>query len=82
MKRKLLKKVKARYENRVKIYRLKALIDKQAELARLTGIPRSTLNNIENNKIFLSSYYALLISEALGCSISDLYLKKDGGNIE
>ena len=80
MDRKLLKKVRKRYKNRVKQCRLKALVETQADLARLTGISRSTLNNIENNKIFLSSYYGLLISEALGCSLSDLYERKDGGN--
>ena len=78
--RMLLKMVRNRYKNRVKQCRLKALVETQADLAKLTGISRSTLNNIENNKIFLSSYYGLLIAEALGCSLSDLYERKDGGN--
>ena len=77
MDRKLLKKVRNRYKNRVKQCRLKALVETQADLAKLTGISRSTLNNIENNKIFLSSYYGLIIAEALGCSLSDLYIRKD-----
>ena len=80
MDRLLLKKVRKRYKNRVKQCRLKALVETQADLAKLTGISRSTLNNIENNKIFLSSYYGLLIAEALGCSLSDLYERKDGGS--
>jgi len=78
--RKLLKNVRNRYKNRVKECRLSALVEKQADLAKLTGISRPTLNNIENNKIFLSSYYAILIAEALSCSISDLYVRKDGDN--
>ena len=82
MDRKILKKVQNRYKNRVKECRLAALIETQAELAKLTGIPRANLNNIENNKNFLSSYYALLIADALGCSISDLYVRKNSDNDE
>ena len=78
MERKLVNKVRRKYFNRVRQCRLKALVETQVDLARLTGIPRTTLNNIENNKTFLSSYYGLLIAEALGCSISDLYQRKDG----
>ena len=80
MDRKLLKKVRKRYKNRVKQCRLRALVETQADLSKLTGISRPTINNIENNKTFLSSYYGLIIAEALGCSLSDLYERKDGGN--
>jgi len=80
LERKLVKRVKESYRNRVRQCRLKALIRTQAELARLTGIPRGNINNIENDRLFLSSYYALLIAEVLGCSVSDLYQRKDGAD--
>jgi DNA-binding XRE family transcriptional regulator len=48
---------------------------KQEDLAKLTGISRSTINALENNRLFLSSPYALLIAEALGCGIGELYEK-------
>jgi DNA-binding XRE family transcriptional regulator len=53
------------------------MIAKQENLARMTGISRSTINAIENNRIFLSAPYALLIAEVLGCKIDDLYEKRN-----
>ena len=76
-KRKLLKEVTEKYENKVRACRLRALIAKQEELSRRTGIPRSTINAIENNRAFLSSPYALLIRDALGCSLDDLYERRN-----
>lgn len=73
-KRKLLSKAARQYRNRVRDCRLKALV---ADLANMTGISRSTINALENNRLFLSSPYALLISEALGCSLDDLYEKRN-----
>ncbi len=74
--RKLLRKVARQYRNRVKNCRLGALIDKQEDLANMTGISRSTINALENNRIFLSSPYALVIAEALNCRLDDLYEKQ------
>lgn len=76
-KRKLLMRVAKQYRGRVRECRLKAMIAKQEDLAKLTGISRSTVNAIENNRLFLSAPYALLIAEALGCSLDELYEKRD-----
>ena len=65
----------SRYRNRVRQCRLRALVAKQEDLARITGINRTTINALENNRLFLSSPYALIIAEALGCSLDDLYEK-------
>ena len=78
-KRKLLQDITERYRNRVRECRLTALVAKQEELSKKTGIPRSTINALENNRRFLSSHYALLIAEALDCSLDDLFEKTDSG---
>ncbi|MGC8576282.1 MAG: helix-turn-helix transcriptional regulator [Caldisericum sp.] len=70
--RKLLVKVAKQYHNRVGECRLRAMVAKQEDLAKMTGISRSTINALENNPLFLSSPYALLIAEALGCRLDDL----------
>lgn len=75
-KRKLLRKVAGQYRNRVRDCRMQAMIVKQEELATMTGISRSTISAIENNRIFLSSPYALIIAEALDCRLDDLYEKQ------
>lgn len=74
--RSLVPRVVARYRNRVQECRLGALCAKQGDLAKLTGIPRSTINALECNRLFLSSPYALLISEALNCTLDDLYERR------
>jgi len=71
--RKLVSKVHSQYRNRVQHCRLHAGIAKQETLARRTGIPRTTLSALETNRLFLSSSYALLIRDELGCSLDDLY---------
>ena len=76
-KRRVLASVARQYQNRVRECRLRALIAKQGELARLTGISRSTINALENNRLFLSSPYALLIAQSLGCTLDDLYEKRN-----
>lgn len=81
MKRKLLEQVATKYRNRVKECRLRGLVAKQEELSKMTGISRSTINALENNRLFLSSPYALLIAEALNCSLDDLFEKTDSGKI-
>ena len=62
-----------RYRNRVLQCRLAAGIGKQKDLAERTGIHRSTINALEQNELFLSSHYALLIAEVLGCTLDDLF---------
>lgn len=76
--RKLVWKVRGRYRNRVRECRLRAMVAKQVDLARMTGISRSTINALECNRLFLSSEYALRIREALGCSLDDLFEKRNG----
>jgi len=80
-KRKLLSKVARQYRNRVRECRLRAMIAKQEDLADRTGISRTTMNALENNRLFLSSAYALLIAEVLGCKLDELYEKRDGKNL-
>lgn len=43
------------------------------ELSELTGISKSTLNNIENGKVSPTIEQLEIIAKALGCRISDLY---------
>jgi DNA-binding XRE family transcriptional regulator len=76
---KLLTRVTRRYRNRVKECRLHATVAKQKELAALTGISRTTISALEGNRLFLSAPYALLIAEALGCKLDDLYEQREPG---
>ncbi len=76
-KRKLLLKVAKQYRNRVRTCRLRAMVASQEDLSKLTGINRSTVSALENNRLFLSSQYALLIAEALGCKLDDLFEKRE-----
>ena len=62
-------------KNRVRECRLRAMIASQAELARRTGICRTTICALENNRKPLSISYAILIRGAIGCSLDDLYEK-------
>ena len=43
------------------------------ELSKLTGISRSTLNNIENGKYSPKLEQLERIAKVLGCRMSDLY---------
>ncbi|MBU1023679.1 helix-turn-helix domain-containing protein [bacterium] len=65
------------YRNRVRECRLSALIPSQEELATRTGINRATICALENNRLFLSSRNALIISGVLGCSLDDLYQRRN-----
>ena len=65
--------MRSRYCNRVRECRLRGLIISEAELSRRTGIERTTLSALENNRRFLCIEHALLIREVLGCSLDDLY---------
>ena len=62
-----------RYRNRLRECRLRSLIATQVELALKTGIDRTTISALENNRLFLSIHYALRLREVLGCSLDDLY---------
>lgn len=64
---------KVSHRNRLRECRLLALIASQAELARRTGIHRTTICALENNRIPLSVSYAMLIRRVIGCSLDDLY---------
>jgi DNA-binding XRE family transcriptional regulator len=75
-----IQSTKNKYRSAVRRCRLKSEVVSQAELGRRTGIDRTTLSAIENNRMFLSIHYALLIKEALGCSLDDLYTKSDADN--
>lgn len=59
--------------NRVRECRLRALIVSQAELARLTGMCRTTVCAIEKNRINLTIVYAFRLKKVLKCSLDDLY---------
>ena len=72
----LVQRIVNQYRNRLRECRLKAMVSKQEDLSKMTGIHRSTLSAIENNRLFLSAPYALLIAEALGCSLDELYEKR------
>jgi len=74
--KKLVGRVTREYRNRVMHCRLRATIRTQQELAQKTGINRTTISALERNRIFLSSYHALLIAETLGCSLDDLYERR------
>ena len=74
----ILAQVKRKYRNRLRKCRLRAMIATQEELAKLTGIDRTTISAIENNRLFLSSSYALIFKEVLGCSLDDLFEQVDG----
>jgi len=78
-KRRLLDEIIWRYRNRVRECRLKAMVARQDDLAKMTGINHCTISGIENNRIFLSAAHALLIAEALGCKLDDLYEKLGQG---
>ena len=66
-------RIAVKYRNRIRECRLLALVARQQELAAMTGIPRTALSALENNRRPLSSNYALRIAAALKCSMDDLY---------
>ena len=74
----ILAQTKRKYRNRLRKCRLRAMIATQEELAKLTGIDRTTISAVENNRLFLSSPYALIFKEVLGCSLDDLFEQVDG----
>ncbi len=84
MARRISTAVADRYRPRVRECRLREMVSKQWDLARMTGINRNIINALENGLLFLSSTYALLIAEALGCSLDELFERRvpdDGGGL-
>ncbi len=65
-----------RYASSLRAARMQAGVRTQQELSELTGIPRQTINEIENGKAFLSIAIALRVREALECSLDDLYVRR------
>ena len=43
-------------------------------LSSMSGIPKSTINRIENNKTIPNIVQLILLAEALDCQIKDLYI--------
>lgn len=70
------------YRNRVRELRLRALIPSQAELARRSGICRTTICALEKNRSSLSIQYAFRLRKVLGCSLDDLYEELTGEGTE
>lgn len=48
----------------------------QGKLAEMTNINRATLSLLENNRLFLSSKNALVLRDALGCTMDELYERR------
>lgn len=59
-------------KNRIKEYRAKYNM-KQEDLARLTGVRRETIGNLENGKYNPSLVLAWNIAKAFGVSIEDIF---------
>jgi putative transcriptional regulator len=45
----------------------------QSQLAELVGVSRKTINTVENQVFVPSTVIALKLSQALGCSVHDLF---------
>jgi len=73
LRNKLFQETEGRYRNLLQKRRLRAEIPTQVELARRSGIDRTTISRLERNRLFLSIHYALHLKEILGCSLDDLY---------
>jgi DNA-binding XRE family transcriptional regulator len=67
--------MRTKYRNNVQLLRLKAGIAKQKTFAEKLGIKPQILCEIESNRRFLSSVYALRICEVLGCRMDELFEK-------
>ena len=58
---------------KLKVMRMKRLMS-QVELAEKAGVSRQTINEIENGcRKNVSSDTLVKLSEALGCSVSDIF---------
>ena len=61
-----------RLGNRLKDLRAKRGLT-QAELAVLAGVSRKTINTVENDVFVPSTMLALVLAEALGTRVEDLF---------
>lgn len=75
--RRISTEIKRNYENNVLTMRLKAGFAKQKLFAERIGISPTILCDIESNRQFLSSVYALRIAEVLDCKLDDLFGKRN-----
>ena len=73
---KLTNEIKRTFTNRVLELRLAAGYKRQKEFAADVGISPSIICDIESNRKFLSSVYALRMAEVLGCKLDDLFERK------
>ena len=63
------------YKNRLRECRMASRLT-QSELAQRTNLSQPMISAIENERMFLSSFDALLIANEIGCSLDDLYEKR------
>ncbi len=68
----------SRLKNRLRELRLRALIPSEAELARRSGICRTTICALEKNRITLSIENAFRLKRILGCTLDQLYEEMPG----
>jgi len=73
---KLTNETKRNYINKVLELRLAAGYKHQKDFAADVGIAPSIICDIESNRRFLSSVYALRIADVLGCRMDDLFQRK------
>ncbi len=59
-------------KNNIKVYRAKFNIT-QAELAKLIGVSRQTINAVEANKYVPSTVLALKMAAVFQCSVEDIF---------
>ena len=73
----ICQEIKRRYRNNVLRKRLEAGYKTQKDFAERIGICPSVLCEIESNKRFLSSPYALSMAEVLECPLNDLFTERN-----
>lgn len=64
-------------KNSIKVERAKKNIT-QAELARLTGVSRQTINAIELGKYDPSALLALRMAKIFDCQVEDIFQLEEG----
>lgn len=72
-KRTVTVEVRQRYQCNLRLLRLRKGIPSVAMMARIAGLPRSTLSDYERHKRLPCIQHGLLLMEALGCRLDDLY---------
>lgn len=64
-------------KNSIKVERAKKNIT-QADLAKLTGVSRQTINAIELGKYDPSALLALRMAKIFGCQVEDIFQLEEG----